>query len=66
MSFLSLILLSIALSLDCFAICLIFGAQRAALKAALKPGAEDPFPPLKWEAIKIAFIFAAFHILMIC
>lgn len=65
MSSASLVLLSIALSLDCFTVCLIFGMQRSAWKKSLKKGEKDPFPPLAWNALQAGLIFAFFHILMI-
>ncbi|MCH5243789.1 MAG: manganese efflux pump [Lentimicrobiaceae bacterium] len=65
MSLFSLILLSIALSLDCFTVCLIFGMQRSAWKKSLKKGEKDPFPPLVWNALQASGIFALFHILLI-
>lgn len=65
MSLLSLILLSVALSLDCFTVCLIFGMQRSAWKRSLKEGEKDPFPPLLPNALLVGFVFALFHIIMI-
>lgn len=65
MSLFSLILLALALSIDCFTVCLIFGMQRSAYKRSLKKGAEDPFPSLSWGAIQSGLLFAAFHILML-
>lgn len=65
MSLLSLILLSVALSIDCFTVCLIFGMQRSAWKKSLKEGEKDPFPPLLPTAFRSGLIFALFHILMI-
>lgn len=65
MSLLSLILLSIALSLDCFTVCFIFGMQRSAFKKALKAGEKDPFPSLGWGAVQAGLVFAVFHIVMI-
>ena len=65
MSLFSLILLSIALSLDCFTVCLIFGMQRSAWKKSLKEGEKDPFPPLVRSALLAGIVFALFHILLI-
>lgn len=65
MGLFSLILLSLALSLDCFTVCIIFGMQRSAFRHSLRPGEKDPFPSLGWGAVQAGSVFAAFHILMI-
>lgn len=65
MNIFSLILISLALSADCLAICLIYGMQRRAFKSALKPEAKDPFPCLWLQALKMAVVFTFFHVAMI-
>lgn len=65
MSLISLLLLSLALSIDCFTVCLIFGMQRSAFRHSLKPGAEDPFPSLTKGALQAGLMFAFFHALML-
>lgn len=65
MSLFALILLSISLSVDCFAICLVFGIQRYSWKKSLKDGQQDPFPSVGRICLQTALIFALFHILMI-
>lgn len=65
MSLFSLLLLSVALSIDCFTVCLIFGMQRSALHNALKPGAQDPYPSLSRSAVQAGLMFAIAHIIML-
>ena len=65
MSFFSLVLLALALSIDCFTVCLVFGMQRSAYRRALKPGEKDPFPSLGGTAAKAGLVFAVYHIIMI-
>lgn len=65
MSFFSLVLLALALSIDCFTVCLVFGMQRSAYRRALKPGEKDPFPSLGGTAAKAGLVFAIYHIIMI-
>ena len=65
MSLFSLIILSLALSIDCFTICMVFGMQRAAFRANLRAEEKDPMPPLWWSAVLPGLVFALFHILMI-
>ena len=65
MSFFSLVLLALALSIDCSTVCLVFGMQRSAYRRALKPGEKDPFPSLGGTAAKAGLVFAVYHIIMI-
>ncbi len=65
MGFFSLVLLALALSIDCFAVCLIFGMQRSAYQRSLKAGEKDPFPSLTGSAAKAGLVFAFYHIVMI-
>lgn len=65
MSFTEIILLCIALSMDCFAICIVYGAQRSAYKSSLKEGEKDPFRPLVLEALRLSAVFIFFHLVMI-
>ena len=60
-----MVLLALALSIDCFTVCLVFGMQRSAYRRALKPGEKDPFPSLGGTAAKAGLVFAVYHIIMI-
>lgn len=65
MSLFSLIVLSLALSVDCFTICMVFGMQRSSFRAGLRAGEVDPMPPLWRSALLSGLVFALFHIVMI-
>lgn len=65
MNFFEIILLCAALSVDCFTICLIYGAQRAAFRQQLRAGETDPFRPLWRDILRIGLVFIAYHLLML-
>ena len=65
MTFLEIILLCAALSMDCFTICLIYGAQRAAFRKQLRAGEKDPFKPVGADILRIGLVFVAYHLLML-
>lgn len=65
MNFFEIILLCAALSMDCFTICLIYGAQRAAFRKQLRAGEKDPFRPLWRDILRIGLVFIAYHLLLL-
>lgn len=65
MTLVEIILLCAALSLDCFTICLIYGAQRTAYRQQLRAGKQDPFRPVGRDILRFWLVFALFHLLML-
>ena len=65
MAFFEIILLCAALSMDCFTICLIYGAQRAAYRQQLRAGESDPFRPIGQELLRLWLGFSLVHLLML-
>lgn len=65
MNFFEIILLCTALSLDCFTICLIYGAQRSAYRQQLRAGERDPFRPIGTEILRLWGVFSLYHLLML-
>lgn len=65
MTLFEIILLCAALSMDCFTICLIYGAQRTAYRRQLRTGEQDPFRPVGRDILRFWFVFALFHLLML-
>ncbi|MDE6308027.1 MAG: manganese efflux pump MntP family protein [Bacteroidales bacterium] len=65
MNFFEIILLCVALSMDCFTICLIYGAQRSAYRQQLRAGERDPFRPIGADILRIGIVFIAYHLVML-
>lgn len=65
MNFFEIVLLCAALSMDCFTICLIYGAQRAAYRQQLRTGESDPFRPIGTEILRVWAVFSLYHLLML-